>query len=200
MKENIYWDKSTKTEEIKRILRDDSHERFLEFASLLLARTSNVREVFSDYLDQVVFCKNWRKIKRKMRADRWTNHKIDFWSEVYRVALQKREMSENQFSYERDEFKNPVVRNIGVRIKEVRKRMGWTQRRLAKNIGLSQQTISLIEQGNYNCSFSSLLKIFSALHLSISLKSNNEYPGSTDTSSPYSFSFTEASSSTLKHE
>ncbi|GBE06225.1 antitoxin HipB [bacterium BMS3Abin10] len=200
MKENIYWDKSTNSEEIRKILGDDSHERFIEFASLLLSRTSNIKEVFSDYLNQDMFCKNWRKIKRKMRADKWTNHRIDFWAEVYRVALQNREMSENQFSYERDEFKNPVVRLIGVRIKDARKRMGWTQRSLAKNIGLSQQTISLIEQGNYNCSFSSLLKIFSALNLRISLESNNEYPGSTDTSGPYSFSFTEASSATSKHE
>ncbi len=188
MKKNIFWDKDISINKVKNILRDESHARFIYFASLLLSRTSDIKEVFTDYLDKVVFCKQWRKIKQKMRKDKWNNPKINFWEEVYRVVLQKIDMSKKQIFPKRDELKNPELRVLVGKIKEARKKMGWTQKGLAENVGLSQQTISFIEKGNLNFSFESLMKIISALNFRISLEPKNEYPRGIDTSSPYSFS------------
>ena len=94
MKENMFWDKNMSTKEIKSILRDESHTRFIDFASLLLSRTGKIREVFRDYLDKVTFCKNWRKIKKRMRSDKWNDPRISFCEEVYRVVLQKIDKNE----------------------------------------------------------------------------------------------------------
>jgi len=71
----------------------------------------------------------------------------------------------------------------------MRKKMGWTQKKLANNVRLSQQTISFIENGNFNFSFSSLLKITHALNLNISLESKTKYADSADTGTPYSMVF-----------
>ncbi|MEE8329420.1 MAG: helix-turn-helix transcriptional regulator [Thermodesulfovibrionia bacterium] len=188
MKKNIFWDKDISIDKVKNILKDESHPRFIYFAALLLSRTSDIKEVFTDYLDKVVFCVQWRKIKQKMRKDKWNNPKINFWKEVYRVVLQKMDINEKQIFPKRDELKNPELRALAGKIKEARKKMGWTQKRLAENVGLSQQTISFIEKGNLNFSFESLMKIISALNFRISLEPKNEYPRGIDTSSPYSFS------------
>jgi len=189
MKENIFWDKAITTKEIKNILKDESNQRFIEYASLLLSRTSDIKRVFPDYLDKVIFCNNWRKIKQRMRKDKWNDPKINLWDQVYRVILQKIDISKLQIFHKRDELKNPELRRLGEKIKEARKKMGWTQKRLAENIRLSQQTISMIEQGNYNFSFASFMKIISALNFRISLEPTNEYPRSTGTTSQYSSSF-----------
>jgi len=89
MKENIFWDKKVNKEEVKKILKNESHKRFIYFASLLLSRTNDIKTIFSEYLDKVIFCNNWIKIKRQMRKDKWNNVKINFWDEVYKVAKKK---------------------------------------------------------------------------------------------------------------
>ena len=78
MKENILWDKKISIEELKNILRDESNHRFIYCAALLLSRTNNRKEVFANYLDKVIFWKNWRKIKREMRKNKWTDKRIYF--------------------------------------------------------------------------------------------------------------------------
>lgn len=83
----IFWDINLSIEEIKSILRDESHIRFIRFASLLLSRTDRTKEIFSDYLDKVTFCKNWRKIKQEMQKDKWNDSMIDFWEKVYKGIL-----------------------------------------------------------------------------------------------------------------
>jgi len=71
-----------------RILKDDSDPRFTEYASLVLSRVGKPKEVFISYLDKMLFLKNWRRIKRKMRKDRWNDARIVFWDEAYSVLSQ----------------------------------------------------------------------------------------------------------------
>lgn len=189
MKENILWDKKISIGELKEILRDASHPRFIYFASLLLSRTNNIKEVFDDYLDKVMFCKNWRKIKQKMRKNKWGDKRIDFWDEVYRVTLQTIDKTERQVSVKRDEFVNEELKEMGTLLRKTRKKMGWTQKKLGENIGLSQQTISFIEKGNFDFSFGSLLKIISALNLKVSIEPRTKYTNGTGTATPYFMSF-----------
>ena len=87
--ENVFWDKKASLEEIRSILRDESHKKFVFFAALLLSRTTDIKGVFSTYLDKFAFCNNWRKIKRKMRKDNWKSPNIHFWDEVYNVFVEE---------------------------------------------------------------------------------------------------------------
>ena len=68
------------------ILKDESDPRFVELAALLLSRTGASKEVFNNYLDKARFCRNWRRIKIKMRHNDWNDARINFWDEVYRVV------------------------------------------------------------------------------------------------------------------
>ncbi len=49
-------------------------------------------------------------------------------------------------------------------IKERRKRLGWTQKELAKRSGVSQSAIAKIERGKMEPSYSMAVKIFNALN------------------------------------
>ncbi len=56
---------------------------------------------------------------------------------------------------------------IGIKIKEGRKRFGWTQSQLAKETGSTLQTINTIEKGKANTTAELLLKIEEVLILEI---------------------------------
>lgn len=201
MKENILWDKNISMEELKNILKDDSNPRFVYFASLILSRTGNIKEVLSNYLDKTIFCKNWRKIKRRMRKDKWSNKRIDFWDEVYRVTLEKTG-KRGEISSKRDVFIEEgikeEVKELVKDIRKTRKIMGLTQKELAYIVGLSQQTISFIEKGNFDFSFGSLMKILHALGLKISMESKDKYIQSVDSSTPDARSYTDISTAMHK--
>ena len=175
--ENLFWDKKMSLEEIKNILRDESHEEFISLAALLLGRTTDIKGVFSNYLDKITFCKNWRKIKQKMRKDKWNSPNINFWDEVYHVVVEKNKI---QIVQKREILKKPELGNLSDIIKKTRRENGWTQKELSENVGLSQQTISLMESGKFNFSVKTLMKILGALKLKFELKPRDEYPNSAD--------------------
>jgi DNA-binding XRE family transcriptional regulator len=56
---------------------------------------------------------------------------------------------------------------IGMKIREGRKRFGWTQSQLAKETGTTLQTINTIEKGKANTTIELLLKIEEVLILEI---------------------------------
>jgi DNA-binding XRE family transcriptional regulator len=56
---------------------------------------------------------------------------------------------------------------IGIKIKEARKRFGWTQLQLAKETGTTLQTINTIERGKANTTIELLLKIEEVLIIKI---------------------------------
>ncbi|MDZ7853052.1 MAG: cupin domain-containing protein [Halomonas sp.] len=58
--------------------------------------------------------------------------------------------------------------DVGARLKQLRLSRGLSQRELAKRAGVTNSTISLIEQNNVSPSVSSLKKILDALPVSIS--------------------------------
>ena len=189
--ENVFWDKKLSLEEIKDILKDKfdkdepdkSHKKFISFAALLLDRTTDIKGVFSDYLDKITFCKNWKEIKQKMRKAKRDNPNINFWDEVYNVFVEKseiKEAKETRIVQERKILKKAELGNLSDIIKKTRKEQGWTQKDLAENVGLSQQTISLMESGKFNFSVKSLMKILSALKLRVELKPRDDYQNSMD--------------------
>ena len=165
----IFWDKKINTEEAKKILKDELNPRFIEFASLLLARTNKPKKVFANYLSQEVFVKNWAKIKRRMRENRWNNTRIIFWDEIYRAVRKNRNIKGLIELKERPLRVDPEIKIICDQIRDTRKKSGLTQIELAKKSGLSQQSISFVEKGYVNISLRTLEKITDALNLKIVL-------------------------------
>jgi transcriptional regulator with XRE-family HTH domain len=57
--------------------------------------------------------------------------------------------------------------NIGLRLQEVRNKKGLSQRELAKRVGVTNSTISLIEQNKVSPSISSLKKVLDGIPISL---------------------------------
>jgi DNA-binding XRE family transcriptional regulator len=165
----IFWDKKFGREEARQVLKDESNPRFIEFAALLLSRTNQPKVVFENYLDKAAFCNNWRRIKLRMRKDKWGDSRILFWDEVYRVVRRTIDKKELRTAFERNVTIDPDIRKLCEQIRETRKQQGMSQTDLAQKSGLSQQTISFVEQGYVNISIKTLKKIVDALRLKISL-------------------------------
>jgi HTH-type transcriptional regulator/antitoxin HipB len=175
MKKNVFWDKKYDLNKIKKILSNDEGKRFIEFAALLLSRTNDPKEVFADYINITVFCKNWRSIKRKMRENKWSDKRIDFWDTIYKTALKTVPgIREDTVRYKKRKPINENVHEIGQAIRKERKKKGWTQKEFAKKAKLSQQTISLIEGGNLNFSFKTFMKVSKVLDLKVILRAKEE--------------------------
>ena len=77
------WDRNIPPIKVKNILTDERHPKFTELAALLLARKNTPKEVFKNYLSRDTFFRNWQRIKKKMRQDKWTEDRIIFWQAVY---------------------------------------------------------------------------------------------------------------------
>jgi HTH-type transcriptional regulator/antitoxin HipB len=189
MEKNLFWDKKISKEGVRNILRDELNPRFIYFAALLLSRTNNIKEVFPDYLDKITFCRNWRKIKSRMRRNKWSDARINFWDEVYKVTLHTIDREKVQIFKKRNTYTYPDMKEISNILRKTRKDKGWTQQELAKRVDLSQQTISFIENGNFDFSFRSLIKIIGALNLEFSLKPKYLYPNSENAKSIFSLDF-----------
>ncbi|MDO8574814.1 MAG: helix-turn-helix transcriptional regulator [bacterium] len=163
----VFWDKKIDKEEVRTILKDEKNPRFLEFAALLLSRANKPKEIFNQYLDKIIFCRNWRKIKRQMRTNKWSDNKIIFWDEIYKVVLQEVDKKKLKIPKEKPEIQNIEIKHIGEVIKKARIENGLTQAQLAKKAKLSQQTISFVEKGYTNISFKTIKKIVDIIGLRI---------------------------------
>jgi len=180
MEDNIiFWDKKIDINEVKMILKDELSPRFIEFAALLLSRINDPKQVFNNYLTKVMFCRNWKKIKIKMRKNKWNDNKIIFWDAVYEVAV--KDIDKNSLKTKKDKVSDPEMKSIGQKIEETRKRKRWTQKELANQSKVSQQTISLAENGHTNISLRALKKITDALSLKIYIENEEKKLSNVDT-------------------
>jgi DNA-binding XRE family transcriptional regulator len=166
----VFWDKKFTQDEIKNILKDELNPRFVEFAALLLARTNKPRNIFAGYLTKEIFVNNWSKIKRRMRENKWNDHRIIFWDEIYKAVKKKTNFGRVREVKYRPLEVDPEIKKISDLIRKKRGKNGLTQVQLAKRSGLSQQAISFVERGYVNISLRTLKKISDALNLRIVLE------------------------------
>lgn len=167
MNKDWLWDRKISLPEVKKILKDPLHENFVLFASLLLTRKNNPKEVFVEYVDPLVFCKNWPKIKKAMRKDKWNNKRVVFWQAIYENLIEGYRKKGISFRERKKVAVIDICRKVGEQIREIRKAEGLSQKELAKRIGVSQQLISRIEKGKENISLAALNNVLKALNKSI---------------------------------
>jgi len=167
---SVYWDKNLTKNQVLNILKDEVNPRFVEYASLLLARTNKPKSVFGGYLTQEIFVNNWSKIKKRMRENKWNMSRIIFWDEIYKAVKRKTNIHPVRRTEQRLIEIDPAIKELSDLIHEQRIKSGLTQTQLANKSGLSQQAVSFVERGYVNISLRTLKKIADALNLKIVLE------------------------------
>lgn len=164
---SLFWDRKISLDQVKDILKDPDHSQFVEYAALLLSRTNEIKKVFAEFLDKKVFCINWRRIKARMRKNKWTDERIILWDGVYEVLSKDLGIKESRKETTHLHFK---TYEVGKAIRDARTKKDWSQKELARRAHVSQQLISFMERGSLNFSFETLMKVTSALGLQFSIK------------------------------
>ncbi|MEI8349062.1 MAG: helix-turn-helix transcriptional regulator [Candidatus Omnitrophota bacterium] len=172
MKNNWLWDMKVNEAEVKAALKDPTHKDFLRFAALLLARNNEPKQVFSEYLDPLVFCKYWQGIKRRMREDKWVQGRIIFWQAIYDSLKEKYRARGIIFKKEPVPEKNHLCKEVGDKVSALRHSQHLSQKGLAEKMGISQQLISRIEKGRENVSLSTLDNVARALGKKVEISMN----------------------------
>lgn len=73
---------------------------------------------------------------------------------------------EGKLTEERRDFPNEAT-GIGARVRRLRKKHGFTQSALARQIGIQQSDLSRMEQGQYRVSLDNLFRILSVFGMDI---------------------------------
>ncbi len=164
------WDKNIPLSKIIKILKDEGDLQFVEIAALLLSRKNTPKEVFDQWLGKKCFCRNWLKIKKKMRKNAWNDPRIIFWQAVYEKTLKMyKEKGIVIRSVKSVSEPDSLCFEVGSALKETRKKYGLTQKELAQKLKISQQVISRIESGKENPSLITIKKIADALNMKVSI-------------------------------
>ena len=161
MRINWLWDSRLDEKKVKKILEDENHPKFNLYTEKLLSRVSDPRVVF-DFISEVSFCKKWPGIKRRMKRDRWLRDRVIFWQTMYERVYEK--LKEKGIKIrEHEEIKISQERlRLAHQIRDIRMKSGYTQKDMAKRLGVIQQYISKIENGRENVSVDTLKRIADA--------------------------------------
>lgn len=163
VKINWLWDSRIGENEVKKILKDGSHPKFNLYAEKLFSRVSDPKMVFS-MVDKVTFCKKWPRIKKRMLKDRWLRSKVIFWQTIYERIQERLKNEGVKIRQPQGTIKIlPERMKLAQQIKKIRLRSGYTQKDIAKKLGVIQQYISKIENGRENVSVDTLRRIADAL-------------------------------------
>lgn len=158
MRTNWLWDSRLEENKVREILKDENHPKFNIYAEKLFSRVNNPKVAFS-IVDKVTFCKKWSSIKKRMRKDRWLKDRVIFWQTIYERILEGLKEQGIKIRSQR-EVKIPAERmKLAQEIKDIRAELGYTQRDMAKKLGVIQQYISKIENGRENFSVDTLKRI-----------------------------------------
>ncbi len=163
MNRDWLWDRKISLKEAKKIFNNPEHKNFILLASLLLTRKNEPHQVFTEYIKPILFCKNWPRIKKVMREDKWNNQRIIFWQAIYEKLIEKYRKEGIKFRKRKKIIINDLCGKVGSQIRKIRKEQGLSQRTLAKKLGISQQLISRIEKGRENISLITLAGVLKAL-------------------------------------
>ena len=158
IKINWLWDSRLNEKEVIKILKDENQPKFDFYAERLLSRVSNPMVVF-DLIDEVTFCKKWPFIKKRMRKNAWLKDRTVFWQTIYeRIRERLKERGIKVRQPRREDI--PLERiKLANQIRDIRIKLGYTQKDIAEKLSVRQQYISKIEKGYENVSVDTLKRI-----------------------------------------
>ena len=161
MKVNWLWDSRLDENEVRRILKDESHPKFDIYAEKLFSRVGDPKIAFA-IVDKVTFCKKWPSIKKRMRKDQWLKDRVTFWQTIYERVYEKLKEEGIKIRHLQKEKVPPERMKLAQQIKDMRIKLGYTQKDIAKKLGVIQQYVSRIENGRENLSLDTLKRIADA--------------------------------------
>ena len=163
VKVNWLWDTMLDEKEVRKILKDIDHPKFNIYAERLLSRMSDPRMVF-DIIDEVTFCRKWPTIKRGIQKDQWLKDRVVFWQIIYERACERLREQGVRIREPQDAEISPERMKVAHEIRNIRIKLGYTQKEIAKKLGVIQQYISRIENGRENVSVDTLKRIADAFN------------------------------------
>ena len=169
MKKNWLWDTSLNEKEVKQILKDENNPRFLAYAEKLLARSNNTKEVFS-LIKKKSFCRKWYGIKKRLVKDKWARDKVVFWQVIYDSVKDQLSRKGVKIRKEAKHETSVVCKDLAEQIRKIRLSFGYTQKDIAKQLGVVQQYVSKVESGKENVSIDKLIGLASIYNKKLSIK------------------------------
>jgi len=142
MKINWLWDTRLSEARVKKILKNEHDPRFYIYAEKLFSRVSDPKIVFG-YIPKDIFHRNWPIISKRIQKDSWVQGKAEFWQTIYEKTIGG----------------HPERMSIAEEIRNIRAQMGYSQKELAKRLGVIQQYVSKLEAGKENLTLDTLKKI-----------------------------------------
>jgi DNA-binding transcriptional regulator YiaG len=169
METNWLWDTRIPKDEVRRILRDEENPRFPHYAEKLLARTADPVVIFK-WIDEQTFCRKWPTIKKRLQKDRWIAARVLFWQTIYERLLVR--FKENGIKIRRpsQEQISPERRQLAAQIRRLRERIGFSQKDVARRLGVIQQYVSKLESGRENVSVDTLKRVAGAFGCRLVIK------------------------------
>lgn len=158
MKVHWLWDTRLPETRVRKILKNEKNPRFYIYAEKLFSRLSSPKEAFN-YVSKETFRKTWPVIKQRVEKDVWAKNKAEFWQNVYEKATRDTGVLTERMS-------------IAQQIKNTRIQMGYTQKEMAKELGVIQQYVSKVEAGRENLSIDTLKRIADVLQRKLVIQFN----------------------------
>lgn len=169
MKSEWLWDSRYNERQAGRILKNPKDPRFPLIAEKLISRISPAKKAF-EFIDKETFCRNWMKIKKRMRRDSWLQDKVLFWQTVYENILADFKAKGIKVREELRPVTNVIQKSISQQIKEHRLKENIAQKDMARKMGVVQQYVSKLETGRENYSVQTLQQIARALNKKLVIK------------------------------
>jgi DNA-binding XRE family transcriptional regulator len=147
-----FWSLNPKAlKEVKSVLSNINHPRFIERAFTLLSRCDDPKIAFSA-IHKEQFVKMWPKLRQYWIR---TGQAADFsawWETVYEELIAKGKSTPPGKP-------SKIFLKIGKRIKEARTQQGISQLDFARRAGMRQPDISAIEAGKKNITLATLIRL-----------------------------------------
>ncbi len=164
------FDKNLSERQVKKILSNPEDKRFVDIAAILFERNNDIKKVFT-FIKKEDFVRHWMSIKKKMRTNNWNSLRIMYWQRIYRKLFEdfKRQGMEFRGRIQRKPI-DELCADLGMKIKQARKKNKQTQSDLARAMNVSQQMVSQIENGYENISLLTLKRIAKSLKVKVKLE------------------------------
>jgi len=161
METNWLWDTRLRKDEAKRILQDGANPRFPLYAEKLLARVADPGIVLR-LINEQTFCRKWPTLKKRLQKDRWLATRVLFWQTIYERLLVR--LKERGIHIRRPPQgpSTPERQQLADQIRRLRERMGFSQKDVARRLGVIQQYVSKLESGRENVSLDTLKRVADA--------------------------------------
>lgn len=149
----------TALKEVKHVLRDPRHKKYIERAYALLSRCDDPKKVFS-VIKRQQFVKTWPRLRRYWAKRGQAADFKAWWETIYEQLLNRGKRTKGPKG-----SPAKLLLKIGKKIREKRLKMKVSQSDFARRVGMKQPDISAIEAGKKNVTMETLVRLCRILNI-----------------------------------